>query len=645
MPVIFSRSSRRLDLAATTFDALTRRPLDPGDGDRAHVALVVVHGMGRQRKGETLLEWAEPIATRLHELSRRGEDGSTTAGVVIRDVVINGEGESRVVVDVTMPTEEGYRTRRVRITEARWSEAFIAMTNAEVFHWGAGFVWKASGRMVLHFSRTVFLAPVSELWSMMRPTLPATSTAPAESARTSPVRRVLRQVASAVALLFVGPLTGAIVVAMAVVVLLIAILVSVLLPLFSVLLLSPGISTLLRPLVEILVEFVGDVGVWREKPLRAMAMRQIVHEEIVKARTSLIDDDPVLAVLAHSQGAAVAARVLFRDYDHTATPHVTSFTTVGAAVMLLGNTRWSTGDTSTFTPVAEWLCVKPALTWRNYWAIWDPFSAGPIADSSRGRLSRWRLAYGHRPRVEVPGPSEHPVHNTAQPFTDHQTYPRNIVQVVDPVARELVGLPPAEPDRSRTTNRSHVRSVKSRGVLSLSGVVLAAVVQFSPSARGAVAGWIQWLDARLDDLFRWVSSFTPEPVGTDVSLGVLTTTGPTAGLTGWGRLVTAVVVVALVVWVANLLRAWVRRKLERKDDAGGTSMVIIIEAAVRLFVLVLIAWVLRDQILAAGDRLQAWATPVLFGTLALIGLSAFLSPFFARVPSIVPEERPSAPSC
>ena len=41
------------------------------------------------------------------------------------------------------------------------------------------------------------------------------------------------------------------------------------------------------------------------------------------------------------------------------------------------------------------------------------------------------------------GPEEHPVHNTALPFTDHQSYSSNIPQVIDPVARLLLDLEPS----------------------------------------------------------------------------------------------------------------------------------------------------------------------------------------------------------
>jgi hypothetical protein len=512
------------------------------------------------------------------------------------------------------------------------------MKNGEVFRWGALFLWKAVGRMLLHFSRTVFLAPVAELRTGMRARLPATQTAEG-TAHEPPVAALGRRAWSALALGPVALLTGTIVVAGSLVVLVVGVLLTILLPLLSVLLLIPGVSAALSPLLDTLVEFVGDVGVWREKPLRAAAMRQVVHEEIVKARQSLTGDDPVLAVLAHSQGAAVSARVLFREYDHSATPRISSFTTVGAAVMLLGRTRWTTGSSSSFTPVAEWLSVEQPIRWDNYWAIWDPFSAGPIADSGRGRRVRWWLSYGATDTHGVPGPPEHPVHNTAQPLTDHQSYARNTLQVVDPLARTLLGLPAGDAESERRLNRRHVQSVKARGVMSLCAVVLAALTVTGSESQRAAADAIQWLEDRVVAALALLSAVTPDPVGKDVSLGALL--GPEPGtLSLFGCVCVAALIIAVGVAVGGWLRGRVRKGLEDGGEANATIAWIIGEACGRALLLILIVRLGVHQVIASP--LEIVGESVLTVFIAAAAIAAFLSPFLARVPRSVPEVRPPA---
>ncbi|MBC7724955.1 MAG: hypothetical protein H7146_09450, partial [Burkholderiaceae bacterium] len=109
---------------------VTYAPAPPADPTRlADTALVVVHGMGRQARNQTLLEWAEPLLADID-----GPRGPT----------------------------------RLSITEARWSESFLAMTRREVFRWGAIFVWRALGRMGRHFGRTMLVAPMIALVAAVR---------------------------------------------------------------------------------------------------------------------------------------------------------------------------------------------------------------------------------------------------------------------------------------------------------------------------------------------------------------------------------------------------------------------------------------------------------------------------------------------
>ena len=176
-------------------------------------------------------------------------------------------------------------------------------------------------------------------------------------------------------------------------------------------------------------------------------------------------------LFAHSQGAAVATFTLFeelqpRDFN------VRRLTTVGAAVVLLGRESWrgTQGLVHARADVDREEPRRPsretASTWENHWAIWDPFSAGPIADTVQGRAEA--LARRVLPVAETAalGPEEHAVHNTSQPFLDHGMYFANTVQVVEPTARHLLGsdFPTAPAPVEYIRNRLVVIDKKSLGL-------------------------------------------------------------------------------------------------------------------------------------------------------------------------------------
>ena len=111
---------------------------------------------------------------------------------------------------------------------------------------------------------------------------------------------------------------------------------SVLLPLLSPLLLIPWVKDKAQSVIDGIVESIGDVAAWKQRPLRATAMRMVLRDALDRAaRLVGVDPDiekahresglaprakqppgtnhPRVEVLAHSQGAAVAAYTLFGD--------------------------------------------------------------------------------------------------------------------------------------------------------------------------------------------------------------------------------------------------------------------------------------------------------------------------------------------
>jgi hypothetical protein len=441
---------------------------------RSLVSLVVVHGIGAQRRSETLLEWAEPLLRHIDALSL----GAGGTGVQFGRVELAPGERDTVSARAGFATADGMmREVSLTITEARWSEAFLPLTNGEAFRWGGLFVWRAAVRVGAHFARVLWLNP---WWRVA----------------SAPVIALLW------ALLAVGTLA-----------------LTVLLPVLAVLLLVPVVSRVVVAASGALAELVGDVAAWTRRPVRAAAMRAVVRDALVEARLRLADDARQLGVdrsaarlvvLAHSQGASITAETLFSARTGEPRPRVDAFVSVGAAVSLLGSPRWTTGwmerwrmmlagagrGTPEFTPVEDWASLAHPPRWLNLWALWDPFSAGPLSTSVPGSAARWReLFRARRGSDTARGPEEHPVHNTAWPLTDHSSYPGNVAQVIDPLARLLLGIdrPVGDATARRTSAsraaRAHVESVRQLGTNRLLALALAVTAPLVPALAPALAGW------------------------------------------------------------------------------------------------------------------------------------------------------------
>jgi hypothetical protein len=453
----------------------------PAEPRRSLVSLVVVHGIGAQRRAEALLEWAEPLLRHIDALSLGG--GGT--GVQFGRVDLAPDGRETVSARAGFAAPGGEpREVILTVTEARWSESFLSLTTGETFRWGAVFVWRAVVRLGAHFTRVLWQNP---FW----------------------------RVASTVVVAALWALLAAL-----------AAVVTVLLPVLSVLLLVPVLRAALVTATGALAEFVGDLAAWTRRPVRAAAMRAVVRDAVVDARLRLSDDSrrlglderaARLVVLAHSQGASIAAETLFSARTGEPRPPVDAFVSVGAAVTLLGSPRWTTGSmerwrmmlagagrgTPSFTPVADWAALPHPPRWLNIWALWDPFTAGPLSTSVPESAARWRELFRERRGSDTArGPEEHPVHNGAWPLTDHSTYAGNVAQVVDPVARLLLGIdrPVGDAPARRTpaatrAASAHVESVRQLGTNRLLAMALAAASPFAQAVVPALDGWPRVLAA------------------------------------------------------------------------------------------------------------------------------------------------------
>lgn len=608
---------------------------DPGTFD---VALVAVHGMGNAFKSQILLEWAEPLLERMDWVARDRVIGADEGhGVTIHDSDLSGE-VPMVTATVRFPKRRDPDApdapvetveRKVAILEARWSESFVPMTRAQVFRWAVPFMWRAITRTLdLFWNTMVVLSWLTLLHRLRVPRSRLLLPRPINF-----VVDVIRLVVNAIAFVVVW-----------VFLVLLGVVLTPILPLLSPLLLIPWFKDIAQGVLDQLVESIGDVASWKERPVRASAMRLVVRDALARAKELVGDGD--VHLFAHSQGAAVATFALFEELDPSEF-NVRRLTTVGAAVVLLGREKWQ-GRKDTYTPVKTWIdrnrtnqaAGLPHVAWSNHWAIWDPFSAGPIADTKSAARKRWQAAYFPSSETVALGPEEHAVHNTSQPWLDHGVYYANTVQVVEPTVRHLLGtdFPPVPQPVEYIRNRLVVIDKKSLGLSTIAALAIAAIL---PGLSGASA-FFAWLVTAVANGVGWVVSLVPglDGSGARASVAFLvdeTSTPPRLSSIGW--VVASALVAALLIWLNQVMQkqtersiVWDRCPLDVRAWLILTAIprgLYVIGAAVVVWFAILDWWEPQPD--------TAWLAIAAI-LLAIVAAFVIAEPRFSPAPVVVPEQ-------
>ncbi|SIN90269.1 hypothetical protein [Agromyces cerinus] len=616
-------------------ESTERRRPEASDDQSFDRALVVVHGMGNAYRSQILLEWAEPLLGRMDWLARDRVIGADERhGIAIRTSDLSGD-LPMITATVRYPgplaqaagapaDETDDVVQKIAIIEARWSESFVPMNRGEIFQWAVVFMWRAIWRVLDLFLGTMVLVPWYTLvrhWTKA-PGEPRTLPKGVDLAIDS-VRLVVCSIAFGVTWVFL--------------VLLAAVLTPIL-PLISPLLLIPWFKNVAQGVIDGIVESIGDVAAWKERPVRASAMRLVVRDALAKAK-ELVGDHGDVHLFAHSQGAAVATYALFEELKPSEF-NVNRLTTVGAAVVLLGRDRWL-GRPDEYRPVQKWIDrnAEPdagdGVQWTNHWAIWDPFSAGPIADSAPGRRERWRNAYFPGGSNST-GPEEHAVHNTSQPFLDHSVYFQNTIQVVEPTARQLLGpgFPAAPAAVLAVENQLSVIDKKSLGINMLAAVVIAAILPGLPGVYAAFATFASWVAGAIGFM---IGVF---PGGRDVAEAVPAAiesasfvTDPD-GLNPWSWLIASGLVLAVLIWLNQRLSTVTRRSREWDRCPIEPRDWLVLSSIPRAFYV-------GGAVVCAWFAIYAWAHPALEWLivsaviLLIVAIFVFVEPLYSPVPIIV----------
>lgn len=317
--------------------------------EKADVAVVFIHGIGEQSRGQTLLTWVEPLLQVMDECGPRY--GLTTS-------VATASGLGGDMPEVHFKVErEGGGSVTWLLTEARWTEAFHRSSAMEVLRWAVRFSARAARRAYRGLSLQLRFN-IRKVTSTPEPDPPAQT-----SIWDISILEVwLMGFLQAIELWF---LVVPRLLALAFLIVVFPVLVVLALVGLTGLVVAqriPGIGPRVTPVVAGLVTSVGDAQAYRDRRIQAAAMQQVIVDRM--AEVSLRARS--LVVVAHSQGAALACRALLGQ----SVPWPGILVTVGAGSRLLNDTQ----------AVLPWVSLG-CPPWVNIWTPLDVVPAGPIGDS------------------------------------------------------------------------------------------------------------------------------------------------------------------------------------------------------------------------------------------------------------------------
>lgn len=576
---------------------------------KCDVAVIFVHGIGAQVRGETLLSWAEPM---LEVLDQAGPGFGLTTRVASADDL--GGDAPEITLEIT---RNKVRQTTWLLTEARWAEAFHPSLASDVLQW--------AGRFALRAARRGIVTLVSLLWfATKRLRAQVKSAFPRPSFYSSKTDLLLYAMAYVVLMPYVLLFVALIVILPALVVLAVFVVLTLI-----VMQWVPFLGKRVSPLVAGLVTSVGDAHAYRDREIQAAAMRQVLLARLADASKRARN----IVVVAHSQGAAISCRAFLEKIA----PWPTCLVTLGAGTSLLNDKK----------SVDQWRLLH-CPQWVNAWTLLDPVPAGPVGDDARAVNNRLLETLWHQtlnggfratsqdglrelcwapgagpecwsgtddlvqqarrsrqqifsktgiistsqpvseplnvdqaraiasilleehpryldtpiPRVfETPGPTEWPVANRWSVVRDHTSYAANLSQIQYPLARLLLNQVQATEDclpaLSERAEEWHVIRVRALAMSRLIAVVTAAAVVglvVAVDARAAVVGTADWTAGHWE-LAGWILGGLGEGIGA------------LAGLTGVGVAVFAI----LSGFLGSAWGGWHRRESLRlcKHPAGA----------------------------------------------------------------------------
>jgi hypothetical protein len=399
------RSRARPPAEAATDPAASPEPEPPKpsrEPDPNRIGVVVIHGIGNQKPGETLLLWAHSLLRIVNAWA------ATTAGItpdndhaMTADIDLTGATRPWVAIDI--PPAPGHDPQTWLLTEAWWAARVTPPSLTEMYRW---------------------LIPSREIANLLRGVFHGVDQQD----------RTLRAIDTIFLRPFVWIATAA------------SVLVYILLSAVRLIPYQPlRDSALLKSLDTFLIDWFGDLRVLLTDRAQAASIRSRAIDAIRACRD---EGCGTIVVIGHSGGTIVGYTTLA---DRALEPElpVTRFITLGQAIGI----GWRLGQVDNAiapdrdpdklyqgdrlrTPIEE---VRAGVEWHDFWSTHDPAPSGGFANApSISRPSRTK------------GGTSSMIFNHMSLLEDHGGYWDNDEEFLLPVARLIDTSPlrrdPAHPD-------------------------------------------------------------------------------------------------------------------------------------------------------------------------------------------------------
>jgi hypothetical protein len=486
-------------------------------GESADLGVLLVHGIGGQRRGDTLLDFGEPLTQSLIDWL----DADT---VELHDTEL-AQASAGQPAHLRITIRRGEQVRRVLVAESWW---------AEVFHppgWWAFARWLVWGVPFVIFRAADHGISVIDTNEKL------------DDARSSRQWRDWLRVPWYVAVRLLKNIVSVVLVAVAIVVLLFG----------GIVALVPRVRVAILSGQRVLIRYLGDSYCLVTSPVRAEATLSQVERDL-----EWLEDQGAakVAIFAHSQGAEIVRRVVAR---RTGGWPIASLITFGAgiaklrAVGRLHGRKWMAlwayalravaavvtvagpllamrADLSGFVTVLVALAAVAAAGLLITWArriLQAIVRAGELADElcvvGADKLERWLDFYAtsdpvpegalplQKLRLKAAGSTR--IANYRSPLRDHMSYPHNGEAFRPAVLAELAGLvgwtfrPPAMVvvHNSRERRERKTRTLVAERLALGLGAIAAVVLPYGfDVGRELADDVVNWLSERAGWAAQWL---------------------------------------------------------------------------------------------------------------------------------------------
>ena len=397
--------------------------------DAPAVALLLIHGMGIEKEGDTLVDMGDPFLDWASKWlsGRHGKAHvfpSKTNQTSSCPTCDTNTGPMHVHCEWTLPGS-GHdggtgKTVHVIVAESWWADCFKPPSASVISEWLPSLIWGVTWKGLVWI--TLFLAAVAMgIITLNKADLP--SAVPAA--------------------IIMAALTG--------------ILLFLFAPALLALRVVPPVKSSTGALLDFLTLWVGDVLVYERNPIAAANARGKVAEDL----SWLIKQSDRQIIAAHSLGSLLAVDVLAQSGSRS----VQTLVTFGSAIKLLER------RIGRYIRTLDKMC--PQLAWVN---VYDPadFIAGPIDYAAN---------FPRNLRVD----------NCQSILKAHSSYPGNAEQFLTVLFRVVTSTAGYQPDDVEDRLKEALLQRHRRSVIRCALIALTAPALMGVTLLLLKAGWPQWL--------------------------------------------------------------------------------------------------------------------------------------------------------